>query len=330
MENKSTVINVIKGIAILLVVFGHMGSPYWSAVYTFHMPLFFFLGGLFINTKGTYRNFLEKNFVRLILPYFLFCIVGYLVNFLKNIALSRPQEPIIEVLIGIFLWGDISHLHHYGLVLWFLPALFWGRFFAFILLTRFHIFMALILAVIIGWKAVSLPILYFSIDKGFMALPWIILGFIFRKFLHNSKINKIVVGIILLSMVLLFNLIFNIEPMDMAYKKFNHVVLQSIFALVCILSIFFILLIYEAKYSLRTLKFFCYFGEATLFILIIHVYTNNISSQVVQYFIDSPNWMITAIFSFSLLTISVYLKNIYYVPADLKLRIQKIMKLRDS
>ena len=50
MEHKSNRIlwiDAAKGIGLLCVILGHLGVPYLSTlVYTFHMPLFFFLSGI--------------------------------------------------------------------------------------------------------------------------------------------------------------------------------------------------------------------------------------------------------------------------------------------
>jgi fucose 4-O-acetylase-like acetyltransferase len=35
----------VKGMAILLVVLGHIASPYSNFIYSFHVPLFFFWAG---------------------------------------------------------------------------------------------------------------------------------------------------------------------------------------------------------------------------------------------------------------------------------------------
>lgn len=42
-------IDVIRGMAIMLVVLGHSGvsEPLFQWIYSFHMPLFFFVSGIF-------------------------------------------------------------------------------------------------------------------------------------------------------------------------------------------------------------------------------------------------------------------------------------------
>lgn len=49
MNNSSQIrnkdIDFIRGIAIILVVYGHIGLPLGNIISFFHMPLFFFISG---------------------------------------------------------------------------------------------------------------------------------------------------------------------------------------------------------------------------------------------------------------------------------------------
>ena len=54
-------IDIAKGIGILLVVFGHLTvgkQNVYSFIYSFHMPLFFLLSGLFSSNKDSLKNIL--------------------------------------------------------------------------------------------------------------------------------------------------------------------------------------------------------------------------------------------------------------------------------
>lgn len=72
-------IDIAKGIGILLVVVGHFypkDSPaYWvtlrTAIYEFHMPLFFLLAGYLVRDVaiGNFRHFVAKKSQRLLLPF---------------------------------------------------------------------------------------------------------------------------------------------------------------------------------------------------------------------------------------------------------------------
>jgi fucose 4-O-acetylase-like acetyltransferase len=85
-------VDVAKGLGIFLVVFGHtlgglrdspiLGNTKWlqfsiDYIYTFHMPLFFFLAGLFVARsacRSFYEYFLDKASV-IVYPYFMWSII---------------------------------------------------------------------------------------------------------------------------------------------------------------------------------------------------------------------------------------------------------------
>ena len=87
-------IDILKGIAIILVVMGHMFVPYTDylqspinqMVYSVHMPLFIFLSGLVFHlsqSKKAIRTTIIKRALSLLLPFFCFSAVYC---FAKNIS----------------------------------------------------------------------------------------------------------------------------------------------------------------------------------------------------------------------------------------------------
>ena len=88
-DSRIAFISFLQFIGVISVIFGHSmnGIPVptvltsiKSWVYTWHMPLFFFVSAyLFSYSKGFnkgYKNVFRKRFLRLIIPYFLwFCKV---------------------------------------------------------------------------------------------------------------------------------------------------------------------------------------------------------------------------------------------------------------
>lgn len=71
-SNHSITIDIIKGLAIILVVIGHFipeNSPYWyvkmrEIIYTFHMPTFLFASGyIFMKyyKNDSLKSFYAKN-----------------------------------------------------------------------------------------------------------------------------------------------------------------------------------------------------------------------------------------------------------------------------
>lgn len=79
--------DVLKGILILIVVFGHALQfqyqdecwyhPLFDGIYTFHMPLFVFVSGYFFysSTRRTFRDMIVNKAKRLLLPWLIWSIV---------------------------------------------------------------------------------------------------------------------------------------------------------------------------------------------------------------------------------------------------------------
>lgn len=64
-KKRDVTFDIMKGIGIILVVLGHVQQldfyPLKTAIYTFHMPLFFILAGYLIRyIMSIYGNLLEK------------------------------------------------------------------------------------------------------------------------------------------------------------------------------------------------------------------------------------------------------------------------------
>lgn len=122
----------LKGAAILLVVLGHMlpMSPFKSWIYTFHIPLFFFLSGylLHINRRWQVWNWREL-FVRkassLLYPYLTFSILTIVFQLLQR----QLDSALLSVVFAVLLFGIQT--------LWFLPALFFAELFTIVSIKRF-------------------------------------------------------------------------------------------------------------------------------------------------------------------------------------------------
>lgn len=63
MEKRLDWIDCLKGLGIILVVWGHLNLPraVEIIIYSFHMPLFFFISGyLFKNGNRSYSDYVRK------------------------------------------------------------------------------------------------------------------------------------------------------------------------------------------------------------------------------------------------------------------------------
>lgn len=67
--------DLLKGFGILLVLWGHINCPpiVKNIIYSFHMPLFFFVSGCFYKSDISFMSFTKKKIRQLLLPWSFFC-----------------------------------------------------------------------------------------------------------------------------------------------------------------------------------------------------------------------------------------------------------------
>lgn len=132
MQNRSDWVDYAKAIGILLVVYGHVARGLYNAgikipievfkladsiVYSFHMPLFFFISGLFF-----YSSFSKRGGKKLLLNKVDTIVYPYLV--------WSILQGTVEVLLSNYTNGELSYSEVFNLLwsprahFWFLYALF--------------------------------------------------------------------------------------------------------------------------------------------------------------------------------------------------------------
>lgn len=132
-------IDVAKGIAITLVVYGHVmqgairrgfvqdlriSEFSLALVYSFHMPAFFFISGLFIaaSLERSPAEFLKNRVRTLLWPYVLWCVIGTFSALTFGRFYSNPSSEPLRALTRIF-WDTGGF--------WFLYVLFLTQLVAF-------------------------------------------------------------------------------------------------------------------------------------------------------------------------------------------------------
>jgi len=267
----------LKGLAIIAVVIGHIASPVSNFIYAWHIPLFFFVSGLLINGDRSIKESFKKDFKRLIIPFIIFSIVGLIAEYIKRWIF--PGFPFINgnidlrnELIGIFWWMDYSHLHQYGFVLWFLPALFWAKnillFFKKTLKNQYLISI-LSLAILLLFSNQSW-ILPFGIDKAFLGIFWLSIAWLITGRFW------------LLSLVAL--LFLPIPETNIALK------IVSWYGL-CYSIVVINTLVGMIKLIPKSVKLLATFGQETMFLLIIHPYIDNLAFFLVICLLKG-NWLL--------------------------------------
>lgn len=134
-KKRDILLDVMKGVGILLVVFGHTHKGIvGEAMGLFRMPMFLMLSGAALVYASRFS--LKKKFKGLIVPYLTFSIVTFIYWAFVE-ARFRPlhDDPIftgwlgtldikIQQFLNIFTAIGASNAFSYNVVLWFLPCLF--------------------------------------------------------------------------------------------------------------------------------------------------------------------------------------------------------------
>ena len=122
-------IDIAKGIGILLVVLAHNNlagyAPYlYHVIYSFHMPLFFFLSGLFFKPEIPFLTLLRRRAETLVLPFFFtIFLIYFFAVFYDNMGLPVAFSRIVKAFYANGYYLD-------WVATWFIPALFVVNLFA--------------------------------------------------------------------------------------------------------------------------------------------------------------------------------------------------------
>lgn len=300
MQQRVDWVDTLKFIGILAVILGHINFPLNGFIYTWHMPLFFMISGFFIKFDTLFKDFVVKNFKRLMIPYFIFSIIGLFMEIIKRYLLHREALDYAHELKGIFLDMDFAGLcDTYAFVLWFLPALFFARVFLFLIKNKIPSLLLqslLVVLLFMGSFCIDLP---FGLDNALNSLIFVYIGnIIFVKRLPNIFV---LLPVVVLAVIYCFGFSLNL---DMASKVYSNKFLNVLWAA----SFVFVLIVCIKNIRLNS-KFIKIWGGNTMLLFILHPYTNNIAHIVVQKTLHSDYWLFKFIISIAILSLLIFVKE---------------------
>lgn len=282
-------IDIAKGIGITLVVMGHndfsLISPFaHKLIYSFHMPMFFFMSGMFFKPDESFWTSARRRFDRVLRP-FLFTL---LLIYFMSISFSKVSILVATRRLLKALYGNGHYLD--WVQLWFLPHLFVVSLFAYVFIhsirrtrlssLRWAIFAAVYIAGVLGislfWpfeisffgKEFTVFGLPYSLDIMFASGFFFILGHELKKHLRDSFFDNILP--LLLSGITLFGLVWYFpSTIDFNTRQFDSLFLNTAEA---ILGITFILAVSKQLEKVGWISsLFRYIGQASLIILVFQV-----------------------------------------------------------
>lgn len=120
-------VDLAKALGMLTIIWGHVAAgKSVTFVYTFHIPLFFFLSGM-VFVKGKYPDFLsfvKRKTQTLIVPYIIYSFVTWVIwavfSYATHANVASYWMPLLETFIG---QGSEGYLVH-NVPLWFVTCLF--------------------------------------------------------------------------------------------------------------------------------------------------------------------------------------------------------------
>ena len=291
-------IDIARGVGILLVVMGHndfsLVSPFaYKLIYSFHMPLFFFLSGYFLNTTIGFWDFFKKRFNTLIKPYLFTLFLIYFIS----LSFGRIGFPTTIVRIVKSLYGTGRYID--WVQLWFLPHLFVVGLYAFLFLVALkqmdnrYVRWAILVATLavsslflktfypfpfdLFGKQYELYGLPFSLDLVLLSGFFFILGSEIRQAIPEKVFESLLLLIGTGAGLLLLNYLFPAR-IDFNTRLYEAYVINTVEA---ILGILFVLAL-SRQIELRTFRLaalFKYFGQVSLFILLFHVPIQDLWAQ---------------------------------------------------
>jgi polysaccharide biosynthesis protein PslL len=290
MSKRIEYIDIARGIGILLVVMGHndfgVVSPFaYKVIYSFHMPLFFFLSGYFINPGIDFRSFFVKRFNSLLKPYFFTIFLIYFMSIsFGRIGFETAIGRIIKSLYGAGYYLDWVQL-------WFLPHLFVVSLYAFffyavvskidsrlvrwvillvtlflasLFLKTFYPFQISVLGK--DYELFGLP---FSLDLVLLSGFFFILGSETRHITSEGLFGNPFFFLLTGAAVVFLNLFFP-QRVDFNTRLYESFIVNTIGAVAGILFILALSRQIELR-STRLASLFKYFGRMSLILLILHV-----------------------------------------------------------
>ena len=298
-------IDVAKGLTIILVVSGHLLQTYsnnldfvFKLIYSFHMPVFFILSGYLMNAKKDFNQFLKSKSKSLLFPYFLFCAVIFVFDYLKSYVSGTQNEYITRFKSSALQTILLTH-DSFFYTLWFLPCLFISliiiyffikyiknKYIAFFIITV----LSISVAILQSKYPFSLP---FCIDNAVFASFWVYSGYILKiknfDFSKKCKFYSLINIVLLIAINLLTNIYLKSDFSSdsfRAIKFFN----PAIFYITSILGSSFIICLSNMISNSKLLQIY---GKNSLYIygfhflllpfahIIINKLPNNIILQII-------------------------------------------------
>jgi fucose 4-O-acetylase-like acetyltransferase len=263
MAIRDAKLDVIKGIAILLVVFGHIIEPQsksqglfrqlYALIYAFHVPMFVFAAGVVAKASLSLSD-IKIALRRILLPFFVFHIIYASVGYLR---------------FGHLVY-DLLTPHW---IMWFLLSLFFWRLMLPLFASKAGFIASLVLALGVGWFS---EIGYtLSLSRTFYFFPFYLFGHLYGFRLIELKVvsTRVWVFACVASGSMVSFLVWKGMPVNTLYGSFPYPISYEIKAMVLrglMLVNSALILISVANIIGRSNQLLAYLGRNSLAVYVLH------------------------------------------------------------
>lgn len=302
---RNEIIDIAKGLGIILMVIGHTPCPKYlhDFIYLFHMPLFFLLSGYCFNPKylSDARVFLVRKIKAFYIPYIMWALLFlFLYNICFDLYIYSEKVSYYGVVFHPYTLEEIgehalsilvSMTGHAPLLgaFWFMHSILWGNIVFFFLLRAMKI--TRVVAILLGvsilflYFKIEIPIIRFNYLDAIAAL-FIAMGYYVREGEYKIFQNQNIGALLFLCLLLLaYFLPMSIQTVTM--KKLAFFMAAGVLGSVLVMKITKHISCFPKFSSVMS-----YVGMHTLIILALHILCFKVCSYVICYRYDLPLWLV--------------------------------------
>jgi fucose 4-O-acetylase-like acetyltransferase len=294
MKKRLDWVDQARGLSIFLVVYGHNFPAIEPYIYSFHVPLFFFISGMF-HPKSITINTIKRRAKMILIPYFFWAFSLYLfwlfIGRKYGVSSQLGLSP-VDNFIGIFYSQGGQSFMDWGIPIWFLTCIFLV-FLIYSLLLKIKnkvLFVgALTLCVLAGmvWPKVAGVHLPWSFDVALVATGIYAVGNHTKNWMIDLEKRMQVVLMILLFTIHIITFLLNTLKVDMYRSLYGQEILFLINGISG--SVAYILLLK----TFPILRFLSYLGRHTIVLLATHTRALTLIKLILMFIIG------TTVFEFS-------------------------------
>jgi polysaccharide biosynthesis protein PslL len=292
MSSRNNTIDIARGIGIIFVVFGHnwivlhQTGELFRIIFSFHMPLFFFLSGIFLRESDSLKQFIFSKIDSLLKPYLVVLTLLGIAKILRPTSLFTYFFGTAYATIATIPWEPLWFLPHLFVALLFSRGILqttkdfnfrplWiaciATFLAIVGIAYINIFWQIDIS---NWsytnllfgKIKHLPGLPWSLDLICLSSAYILCGFLVRQNIKSITFHPPTFSIAVLIFFLL-HYYFD-QTINIAMRLHGDLLIATSQA---ILGIYIVVAISALLDTFTILgKTLAYLGSSSLFILIFH------------------------------------------------------------